>query len=107
MRRFELVRHGHDVRERQQAARGVTFFDAEHGCVGLRAVLTPVKGAELRTRLQQVADDVWRAEHPDRADITGGHGGPSPTNPATTSSPDNQPLPTYPHPHHTRTPRST
>ena len=77
VRRFELVRHGLDVRERQQAARGVTFFDAEHGCVGLRAVLTPVEGAELRTRLQQIADDVWRAEHPDRADITAGHGGPS------------------------------
>ena len=77
VRRFELVRDAHGVRERQRAARGVSFFDGEHGCVGMRAVLTPSDGAELRSRLQQIADDAWRAEHPDRAATAGGHGGPS------------------------------
>ena len=73
--RFQLERDEAGVRERQQAARSVVFFDADHGCVGMRAVLTPLEGVELRNRLMQIADDAWRVAHPQRAATLGGHGG--------------------------------
>ena len=73
--RFELDRDGAGVRERQQAARSVRFFTAEEGCVGVRGVLTPIEGAELKAKLLQVADVAWRHEHPERAEVLGGHGG--------------------------------
>lgn len=73
--RFELDRDGVGVRERQQGARSVRFFAAEEGCVGVRGVLTPLEGAELKARLMQVADTAWRREHPERAEVLGGHGG--------------------------------
>ena len=73
--RFELDRDGVGVRERQQAARSVRFFAADEGCVGVRGVLTPVEGAELKARLTQIADAAWRREHPERGDRLGAHGG--------------------------------
>ena len=42
----------------------------------MRAILTAIEGAELKTRLQQITDATWRAEHPERAETLGGHGGP-------------------------------
>ena len=74
--RFELDRDGAGLRERQKAARSVRFFTAEEGCVGVRGVLTPVEGAELRACLLRIADGAWRVEHPERAQTSGGHGGP-------------------------------
>ena len=71
--RFEVDRDSNGVRDRQRNARSVRFFDADHGCIGMRAVLPPVEGAELRAKLQQLTDDAWRAAHPDRADMRGGH----------------------------------
>ena len=73
--RFELDRDGGSVGERQRAARSVRFFAAEEGCVGVRAVLTPLDGAELKASLMQIADVAWRREHPERAETLGGHGG--------------------------------
>lgn len=73
--RFELDRDGAGVRERQQAARSVRFFTAEEGCVGVRGVLTPLEGAELKARLTQIADAAWRRDHPERAEVLGDHGG--------------------------------
>ena len=72
--RFQLDRDGAGVADRQRAARSVRFFAAEYGCVGVRAVLTPLEGAELRGRLTQLCDEAWRAAHPERADVLGGHG---------------------------------
>lgn len=74
--RFEFDRDGAGLRERQLAARSVRFFSAEEGCVGVRGVFTPLEGAELKARLTQIADGVWRREHPERAEVLGGHGGP-------------------------------
>ena len=71
--RFQLDRDGAGVADRQRAARSVRFFAAEHGCVGVRAVLTRVEGAELRNRLTQVCDEAWRAVHRERAEVLGGH----------------------------------
>ena len=73
--RFQLERGEAGLRERQRAARCVRFFDADDGCLGMRAVLTPLEGEELRHRLMQIADDAWRAAHPERATTIGGHGG--------------------------------
>jgi hypothetical protein len=61
--------------ERQQDARSLTFFNAEHGCTGVRLILTPLEGEELRNRLHQIADAKWREEHPERAANLGGHHG--------------------------------
>lgn len=74
--RFLFDRDEAGARERQHAARSVRFFNAEIGCVGIRSVLTPLEGAELRSRLLQIADATWRKEHPERAETLGGHGGP-------------------------------
>ena len=41
----------------------------------MRAVLSGVEGTELRNRLMQIADETWRAAHPERATTLGGHGG--------------------------------
>ena len=74
--RFQLDRDGAGVADRQRAARSVRFFAAEHGCIGMRAVLTPIEGAELRNRLTQLCDEAWRAVHPERAAVLGGHNAP-------------------------------
>jgi Domain of unknown function (DUF222) len=76
VKQFQLDRDEAGVRERQQRARSVKYFDAEHGCFGIRGVFTPLEGAEIRGRLQQIADAAWRAAHPDRAETLGGHGAP-------------------------------
>ena len=59
--------------EKQRASRSLRFFTEEYGCVGIRGVLPPVAGAEVKAVLNRIADDAWRAEHPERADILGGH----------------------------------
>ena len=74
--RFVLDRDGAGLRERQHAARTVRFFAADEGCVGVRGILTPVEGAELRACLLRIADRAWRAQHPERAETIGAHGGP-------------------------------
>jgi Domain of unknown function (DUF222) len=58
-------------RERQQEQRSVTFFKADHGCTGVRIVLTPLEGEEFRNRLNQIADAQWRTDHPERAQTLG------------------------------------
>lgn len=64
---------GDTWRKRQREARSVRFFNADRGCVGMRAVLPSVEGALLRARLEQLMDDTYRAEHPERAPVAGGH----------------------------------
>ena len=74
--RFLVNKDGAGTRERQRADRCVRFFNTDNGGVGMRAILTAIEGAELKTRLQQITDATWRAEHPERAETLGGHGGP-------------------------------
>lgn len=59
--------------EEQQAERSVKFFDKPNGCVGVTMVLPPVEGHELRNTLNELCDQAWRAAHPDRAEVLGGH----------------------------------
>ena len=71
--KYELDRDSEGVRDRQQKARSVRFSTDDNGCIAMRAVFPPVEGNEFRTRLRQIADDVWRKTHPERAAVRGGH----------------------------------
>lgn len=62
-----------EVKAQQQSGRSVTFFRARAGNIGMRAILTPLEGAELQSRLNEIADAEWRKNHPDRAATLGGH----------------------------------
>jgi hypothetical protein len=52
------------LRERQEASRSVTFYKAKYGCVGMRAVFTPLEGEEFKNRLWHMIDAQWRKDHP-------------------------------------------
>ena len=67
--------HGGSLSARQRARRCVRFFAADDAMVGVRAVLGPVEGAELRSTLMRLTDEAWKRDHPERADVLGGHGG--------------------------------
>ena len=73
VQRVRIESDGPSWSEKQQAARSVKFFNDEYGCIGMRAVLPPVAGTVLKHQLQQIADDAWRAAHPERAATLGGH----------------------------------
>ena len=73
VQRVRIERDGPSWSEKQHAARSVKFFNDEYGCIGMRAVLPPVAGTALKHQLQQIADDEWRAAHPERAATLGGH----------------------------------
>lgn len=75
VQRVRIERAGPSWSEKQRAARSARFFNEEYGCIGMRAVLPPVAGAELKAVLTRIADDAWRIEHPQRAEMLGGHGG--------------------------------
>jgi hypothetical protein len=62
------------VRKNQRESRGVSFYRTKFGCVGMRAVFTPLEGEEFKTRLEQIVDGEWRKKHPERARVVGGHG---------------------------------
>lgn len=71
---FRINQAGPSWRKRQQAARSLTFFDADNGCLGLRAMLPTLQGELVRARLVGIVDAAYRREHPERADVAGGHG---------------------------------
>ena len=73
VQRVRIEREGPTLAAKQQAARSLKFFNDEYGCIGLRGVLPPLAGTALKTRLEQIADDAWRAAHPERASVLGGH----------------------------------
>jgi hypothetical protein len=75
--RHRLKKDPADVRKRQRDARSLSFFDGEHGCVGIHGLLPPVDGEELKNVLTAIADAQWKKDHPDRAAVWGGHGGDS------------------------------
>jgi hypothetical protein len=70
-----IAADGAGVAERQRRARLVSFFRSEEGCIGLRAVIPPVEGALVRSAIERICDERWRAAHPERAEVAGGHGG--------------------------------
>ena len=74
VQRFELDARGdEDMADRQRKRRMLRFFDAELGMVGLTGLLPPIEGARLRAELEAIADRVYRAKHPERAEERGGH----------------------------------
>ena len=73
LQRVRIERDGASWSEKQRASRSLRFFTTEYGCVGMHGVLPPVAGAELKAVLGRIADDAWRAAHPERADVLGGH----------------------------------
>lgn len=73
--RYQQVKNPKTFRERQRETRSVSFFAADNGCIGMRAILPPIEGEELQNRLSQIADAAWREKHPERAKTLGGHQG--------------------------------
>ena len=66
---------GDDMAKRQWAKRALRFTSGPDGMIGLSGLLPPIEGTELKNRLAAVVDARWRAEHPERASVLGGHGG--------------------------------
>ena len=69
--------HGTDTTRRQRAMRSLRFFSGPEGMIGLQGLLPPLEGATLKGMLEAILDGHWRAEHPERASVLGGHGGDS------------------------------
>ena len=66
---------GDDMAKRQRAKRALRFTSGPDGMIGLSGLLPPIEGTELKSRLAAVVDARWRAAHPERASVLGGHGG--------------------------------
>jgi hypothetical protein len=66
---------GDDMAKRQRARRALRFTSGPDGMIGLSGLLPPIEGTELKNRLAAVVDARWRADHPERASVLGGHGG--------------------------------
>jgi hypothetical protein len=75
VRRHHVERDAASVRDRQRNARSMSFFRADDGNVGMRAILTPLDGERIKAMVNRRCDERWRAEHPDRAPMLGGHHG--------------------------------
>jgi hypothetical protein len=71
--RHRVGEHAASVRDRQRNGRSVSFFRADDGNVGMRAILTPLDGERITAAINERCDANWRAEHPDRAQVLGGH----------------------------------
>ena len=61
------------VAEEQHASRSVAFSEKPNGCIAATIVLPPLAGQEFRNTLNDLCDQAWRAEHPERAEALGGH----------------------------------
>jgi hypothetical protein len=73
VRRHQLEVDGAGVAERQRRARTLSFFRGEDGGIGVRALFTALDGARVRAAIERACDRAWRADHPDRAPVLGGH----------------------------------
>ncbi len=74
VRKHRIDSEGPSLQDRQRASRGLWFTNAENGCVGLRAVLQPVEGAQLKAALDEYVNqqlpgpvrdawfDTWRSQ---------------------------------------------
>jgi hypothetical protein len=70
---YRVLTEANTLEEEQQLSRSVTFFTKRNGCVGATVVLPPVPGATFRNTLNELCDQAWRAAHPERAEVAGGH----------------------------------
>ena len=57
---------GEGLARLQHQRRSVRFFNADHGMVGMRAILPPIDGAMVRAMISEATDRSWRAAHPER-----------------------------------------
>jgi hypothetical protein len=74
VKEFRLSReHGEDVAKRQRSLRSLRFFDGPDGMIGLKGLLPPIEGMDLKTRLTALIDAKYRHDHPERAETVGGH----------------------------------
>jgi hypothetical protein len=62
-----------NTRARQRASRMLSFFRGPEGCIAMRVVLPTLEGSMVKNRLTEMADAAYRAAHPERAKVTGGH----------------------------------
>jgi hypothetical protein len=68
-----IQRDSASVSDEQHNSRSVKIYTKRNGCIGINIVLPPVEGNELHNTLQAIADQTWRAAHPERATVNGGH----------------------------------
>jgi hypothetical protein len=71
---LRVKRESKTVSEEHHNSRSVTFFTKPNGNIGITIVLPPVVGTETRTTIETICDQAWKAKHPERANVTGGHG---------------------------------
>ncbi len=71
--RYRIAKDSDGWRARQRAARSLRFFKADDGCVGFRGILPTLDGERVKAAVSEACDAAWRAAHPDRAEVAGGH----------------------------------
>lgn len=71
--RHRIAKDSEGWRARQRAARSVRFFKADDGCTGIRAILPTLDGERVKAAINEACDNAWRAAHPERAEVAGGH----------------------------------
>ena len=78
VRHFQLhLENGNDTAKRQRAQRFLKFSEGPDGMVAFNGLLPPIDGRTFKATLAELVDTKWRAEHPTRARVEGGHGGDS------------------------------
>jgi hypothetical protein len=70
---YLIARDAKGVKERQRKARSLKFFKTDNGCIGMRVILPPLEGEQVKASINTACDAAWRAAHPDRAETVGGH----------------------------------
>jgi hypothetical protein len=68
-----IERDAKGVKERQHKARSLTFFKTDNGCIGIRVILPPLDGEQIKASINTACDAAWRAAHPERAETVGRH----------------------------------
>jgi hypothetical protein len=71
--KFLLDTAGPDRRARQRAERSVKFFTTKNGSKGMRVVVPYLEGELLEANLKLIADEQYKAAHPERAKVAGDH----------------------------------
>jgi hypothetical protein len=66
-----VQRESTSVSDEQHASRSVKIYRKRNGCVGINIVLPPIEGNEFTNTVEAIADQLWRAAHPDRAEVAG------------------------------------
>jgi hypothetical protein len=61
------------VSDEHHNSRSVKIYRKRNGCIGFNIVLPPVEGNELANTLRAIADQHWRANHPQRNTVADPH----------------------------------